>query len=82
MNTNRSINPWKKIDLDREARFGSTDPLQSSIDRRMIDFEYANAMEPERCGFPGCNETAHYRPSVGSLMCQSGHVLSLNGDWR
>lgn len=77
------MNPWKKIDLNRSAKFGPTDPIEAAIEREQIELSYqCPDTDSQPCGYPGCKETAYLRPTVGTLMCANRHVLSHSGDWR
>lgn len=73
-------NPWKQLDHTRATRFGGESATEQVVEHALIDMEYAQVMDSEQCG--KCGEIAHYRPSVGSLMCANRHVLAYSGDWR
>jgi ribosomal protein L37AE/L43A len=61
-------NPWVQVHVDAETAFQAEHGRRAGqVARALVEGEYAGAPDATECG--GCGGTAHYRATVGAMMC-------------
>jgi hypothetical protein len=70
-------NPWRVLDTQR-ARGAASDKYEFAIEKAMIEREYQDCQEPEKCPGEGCTERMFWRATVGVMMCPRCRMMKLH----